>query len=111
MTIGANGLTLTDNGISLAMSPDWSYEQQNWYELCQFQFCGMSFIWRLHYPQIYYFRPHFKEHGSVDFSGSGNLKVTLDVTMNKTSGGIHLNFSYCSIDISDFSIDFHGGKR
>ena len=33
MTTGANGLTLTDNGICLTMSADWSYEQQSWYEI------------------------------------------------------------------------------
>ena len=58
------------------------------------------------------FRPNVKDHGTVDVSGSGiSLKMTVDVTMNKTSGGIHLNCSYCSVGIDHLSVKFHGGAR
>jgi lipopolysaccharide-binding protein len=84
LTSDANGLVLTDYGISVSLSADWSYRQEQW--------------------------PHFEDSGTVDVSGGGiSLKMTVDVTMNKTSGGIHLNCSYCSIGIGDLSVTFHGG--
>jgi lipopolysaccharide-binding protein len=84
LTSDANGLVLADYGISVSLSADWSYRQEQW--------------------------PHFEDSGTVDISGSGiSLKMTVDITMNKTSGGIHLNCSYCSIGIGDLSVTFHGG--
>ena len=58
------------------------------------------------------FRPNVKGHGTVDVSGRGiSLKMTVDMTMNKSSGGIHLNCSYCSVGIDHLSVTFHGGAR
>jgi hypothetical protein len=95
MTLGKNGLTLADDGISLALSADWSY----------YSFYGAPMNSSANGPNV-------KDHGTVDVSGSGiSLKMTVDVTMNKTSGGIHLNCSYCSVGIDHLSVKFHGGAR
>ncbi|CAI8033026.1 Bactericidal permeability-increasing protein [Geodia barretti] len=81
MTLAKNGLTLVDNGISLALSADWSYDTVY----------GAPMNTSASGPNV-------KGHGTVDVSGRGiSLKMTVDMTMNKSSGGIHLNCSYCSV--------------
>jgi hypothetical protein len=94
MTLGKNGLTLVDNGISLALSADWSYDTVY----------GAPMNTSASGPNV---KDH---HGTVDVSGRGiSLKMTVDMTMNKSSGGIHLNCSYCSVGIDHLSVKFHGG--
>jgi hypothetical protein len=96
MTLGKNGLTLVDNGISLALSADWSYDTVY----------GAPMNTSASGPNV---KDH---HGTVDVSGRGiSLKMTVDMTMNKSSGGIHLNCSYCSVGIDHLSVKFHGGAR
>ena len=59
---------------------------------------------------ILLFRPYFKDHGTVDISASDiTLDVSIGLTRNKTSGGIHLTTTSCSFTASNFDVHFHGG--
>ena len=64
------------------------------------------------YLTHFYYRPHLKDHGSVDISGhSISLSVSADLKENKTSGGVRLNSTSCSFSIGSLKVHFHGGAR
>jgi lipopolysaccharide-binding protein len=84
LTSDEEGLVLTDDGVSISMHADWAWKDQDW--------------------------PYLSDSGSADASAEGiNLSVAVDITRNMSSGGFHLNTSFCSIEIDNLNIDFHGG--
>ena len=61
---------------------------------------------------VYMYRPHLKDHGSVDISASGvSLSVTIDIKANKTNGHMRVKSTSCSFHIGSIKIDFHGKER
>lgn len=58
------------------------------------------------------FRPHLKDHGSVDISASGiSLSMSVIAKENKTGGHVELNTTGCSFNVGTIKVDFHGGMR
>lgn len=93
---------MIDNGISLVGSADWSFETE-------------SSLNSTHNPTLFnvsYEKEELKVYyGTLDASGSGiSLKLTVDVTMNKTTGGVHLDCTFCHIDIDKLILAIHGAR-